>query len=401
MKRRTRAPETAAVHGASDLEKKNAPVSTPIYQTSTFAVTDNDEQQRVTSTDRYYTRWGNPTNTVAEETVAALEGVEAARTFASGMGAITTTIMALLKAGDHIVAQRDIYGGVTKFLSQWLPRMGIETTFVNTNDYAQHAQAIRPNTKLLYLESPTNPTLRVVDLKRMAALAKQHGLVSMVDSTFGTPINQHPAEYGIDLVMHSGTKYLSGHADLTCGVVAGRLELIRQINDTRTTLGNCMDPHAAWLLIRGLKTLSVRVARQNENAMRVAQFLEQHAKVRRVHYPFLKSHPQYAIAREQMSSGGGMVTFEVEGTGEDARHVSEAMSLFTLATSLGGVESLVSIPVLTSHAMISAEQREKMGVTEQMVRLSVGIESVEDLIADLERALEAVGARQTVPVGNG
>ncbi len=399
MKRRTHRPETAAVHGAADLEKKNGPVTTPIYQTSTFAVTDNDEQQRVTSTDRYYTRWGNPTNTVAEETLAALEGVEAARTFASGMGAITSTILALLKTGDHIVAQRDIYGGVTKFFSEWLPKMGIETTFVDTTDYDQHARSIRPNTRLLYLESPTNPALRVVDMKKAAALAKQHGLISMVDSTFGTPINQHPAEYGIDLVMHSGTKYLSGHADLTCGVVCGRRERMQQLWETRTTLGNCMDPHAAWLLIRGLKTLAVRVARQNENAQGVAEFLEQHAKVQRVYYPFLKSHPQYAIAREQMSGGGGMVTFEVEGTGDDARRVSEAMRLFTLATSLGGVESLVSIPVLTSHAMISAEQRKKMGVTEQMVRLSVGIESADDLIADLERALEAVGARATVPVG--
>jgi cystathionine gamma-synthase len=396
MKPKTRRPETAAVHGGADPEKKNGPVGTPIYQTTTFEVTDNDEQQRVTTTDRYYTRWGNPTNTVAEQAVAAIEGVEAARTFASGMGAITTTILALLKTGDHIVAQRDIYGGVTKFLSQWLPRLGIETTFVDTNDYEQHARAIRPNTRMLYLESPTNPALRVVDLKKAAALARQHKLISMIDSTFGTPINQHPAEYGIDLVMHSGTKYLSGHADLTCGVVAGRRELMEQIHETRTTLGNCMDPHASWLLIRGLKTLAVRVARQNENALRVAEFLEQHAQVRRVHYPFLKSHPQHAIAREQMSGGGGMVTFEVEGGGEDARRVSEAMRLFTLATSLGGVESLVSIPMLTSHAMISAEQREKMGVTEQMVRLSVGIESAEDLIADLEHALEAVGARATV-----
>ena len=398
MKRLTHHRETTVVHGAADLEKKNGPISTPIYQTSTFEVTDNDEQQRVTSTDRYYTRWGNPTNTVAEETVAALEGVEAARTFASGMGAITSTILALLKAGDHIVAQRDIYGGVTKFFSEWLPKMGIETTFVDTTDYEQHARAVRPNTRLLYLESPTNPALRVVDMNKAAALAKQHALISMIDSTFGTPINQHPAEYGIDLVMHSGTKYLSGHADLTCGVVCGRLELMQQLWETRTTLGNCMDPHAAWLLIRGLKTLAVRVARQNENAQRVAEFLEQHAKVRRVHYPFLKSHPQYAIAREQMSGGGGMVTFEVEGTGEDARRVSEAMKLFTLATSLGGVESLVSIPVLTSHAMISPQQREKMGVTEQMVRLSVGIENADDLIADLEHALEAVGARQVFAV---
>jgi cystathionine beta-lyase/cystathionine gamma-synthase len=391
MKRKSRHLETAAVRGADDLEKKNGPVGTPIYQTSTFEVIDNDEQQRVTTTDRYYTRWGNPTNTVAEQAVAAIEGVEAALTFASGMGAITTTILALLKAGDHIVAQRDIYGGVTKFFSQWLPRVGIETTFVNTNNFDQAAQAIRPNTKMLYLESPTNPALRVVDFKKAGELARQHRLISMIDSTFGTPINQRPAEYGIDLVMHSGTKYLSGHADLTCGVVCGRQELMDQIWETRTTLGNCMDPHASWMLIRGLKTLAVRVARQNENALRVAEFLDQHGKVRRVHYPFLKSHPQHAVARAQMSGGGGMVTFEVEGRGEDARRVSEAMRLFTLATSLGGVESLVSIPVLTSHAMISAEQREEMGVNEQMVRLSVGIENGDDLIEDLERALQVVG----------
>ena len=198
MKRQKRRPETAAVRGADDLEKKNGPVGTPIYQTSTFEVTDNEEQQRVTSTDRYYTRWGNPTNTVAEEAVAAIEGTEAALTFASGMGAITTTILALLKAGDHIVAQRDVYGGVTKFFTQWLPRVGIETTLVDTNDLEQHERAIRPNTRMLYLESPTNPSLRVVDMKKMAAIARQHKLISMIDSTFGTPINQRPAEYGID-----------------------------------------------------------------------------------------------------------------------------------------------------------------------------------------------------------
>jgi cystathionine beta-lyase/cystathionine gamma-synthase len=401
MKQRKRRPETAAVRGASEMQKKNGPVAPEIYQTSTFEVADNEEQIRVTTTDRYYTRWGNPTITLAEQTVAALEGTEAALVFASGMGAITTTILSLLKAGDHIVAQRDLYGGVTKFFSEWLPKLGIETTLVDTTEYEQHERAIRPNTKLLYLESPTNPALHIVDMKKMAALAKQHGLISMIDSTFGTPMNQHPAEYGIDLVMHSGTKYLSGHADLTCGVISGRRDLIEQVGETRKTLGNCMDPHAAWLLIRGLKTLAVRVARQNENALRVAEFLEQHAKVRRVHYPFLKSHPQYAIVRQQMSGGSGMVTFEVDGSGDDARRVSEAMKLFTLATSLGGVESLVSIPVLTSHAMISAEQRAQMGITEQMVRLSVGIESVEDQIEDLERALEAVGGRVQVPVGSG
>jgi len=399
MKRQSRHPETKAVRGADDLDKKNGPLSTPIYQTSTFEVTDNEEQLRVTPTDHFYTRYGNPTNTVAEKTIAALEGVDRALTFASGMGAITTTILALLKAGDHIVAQRDIYGGVIKFLSQWLPKMGIETTFVDTTEYDQHTRAIRPNTKLLYVESPTNPTLRVVDLKTVAELAGQHKLISMIDGTFGTPINQHPAELGIDLVMHSGTKYLNGHTDLICGVVAGRADLIEKIRSTRTTLGNCMDPHASWMLVRGLKTLAVRVARQNENALRVADFLSRHAKVRSVYYPFLKSHPQYSIARRQMSGGGGMVSFEVEGTGEDARRASESMRLFTLAPSLGGVESLVSIPVLTSHAMIDSEHRKKMGVTEQLIRLSVGIENADDLIGDLEHALEAVTAPERVQVG--
>ncbi len=399
MKQRNHQPETRAVHGAADLDKKNGPLATPIYQTSTFEVTDNDEQVRATHTDHFYTRYGNPTNTVAEKTIAELEGVEAALTFASGMGAVTTTLMALLKSGDHVVAQRDIYGGVNKFLSQWLPKMGIETTFVDTTRYEQHVRAIRPNTKLFYLESPTNPTLRIVDFKKVAALAKQHKLLTMIDATFGTPINQHPAEYGIDLVMHSGTKYLGGHSDLICGAVGGRHELMERIWETRTTLGNCMDPHASWVLVRGLKTLAVRVARQNENAQRIAEFLSEHAKVRSVNYPFLKSHPQYDVARGQMRGGGGMVSFEVEGTGEDARRATEAMRLFTLAPSLGSVESLVSIPVLTSHAMIPAEERAKMGVTEQMIRLSVGIENADDLIADLERALEAVAARQQVQVG--
>jgi cystathionine beta-lyase/cystathionine gamma-synthase len=400
MKRHKFRPETESVHGAASLEKRNAPMAQPIYQTSTFQVTDSDEQLRATSTDMFYTRYGNPTHTAVESAIAELEGADAALLFASGMGAITTSILSLVKTGDHIVAQRDIYGGVTKFLSTWLPKMGIETTFVDTTDYDQHARAIRPNTKLLYLESPTNPTLRVVDLRRPVALARQHQLVTLIDSTFATPINQRPTEFGIDVVLHSGTKYLGGHTDLICGVAAGRRDLIETIKGTRTTLGGVMDPHAAFLLLRGIKTLAVRVERQNESALRVAEFLARHPKVRSVNYPFLQGHPQRALAIEQMKGGGGVLSFEVDGTGEDARHMSEALRLFTLAPSLGGVESLVSIPVLTSHAMISAEHREKMGVTEQLIRLSVGIENADDLIADLEQALAAVtSAPQQVAVG--
>jgi cystathionine beta-lyase/cystathionine gamma-synthase len=382
--------ETEAVRGGVDLSKKNGPLSTPIYQTSTFEVTDSEQQLRATHTDMFYTRYGNPTHTVAEEAIAELEGADAALLFASGMCAITTTVLSLLKAGDHVVAQRDIYGGANKFFTQWLPKLGIDTTLVDTTSYDQHERAVRPNTKLLYLESPTNPTLRVVDLKKVVAIARQHKLLTMIDSTFGTPMNQRPAEYGIDLVMHSGTKYFGGHSDLICGIVAGRQDLIDQIHETRTTLGGCMDPHAAWLLLRGIKTIAVRVQRQNHNALRVAEFLAGHSRVRSVNYPFLAGHPQHALAMAQMSGGGGVLSFEVDGSGEDTRRVVESLRLFTLAPSLGGVDSLVTIPVLTSHAMISAEDRRKMGVTEQLVRISVGIENSDDLIADLEHGLSVL-----------
>jgi cystathionine gamma-synthase len=390
MKSKNYRPETKAVRGGTDLGRKNGPLATPIYQTSTFEVVDNETQTRITPTDHFYTRYGNPTHTVAEKAIAELENTDAALLFSSGMCAITTTILALLKSGDHIVAQRDIYGGTTKFFDQWIPKLGIETTFVDTNDTEQHARAIRPNTRLLYLESPTNPTLRVVDLRKAAVLARKHKLISMIDSTFATPINCRPAEFGIDLVMHSGTKFFAGHSDLICGAVAGRQDLIDPIHSTRTTLGGTMDTHAAWLLLRGIKTVAVRVQRQNESALAVARFLEKHPKVRQVHYPFLENHPEHAIAKSQMQGGGGVVSFEVHGTGKDALRFSEALHLFTLAPSLGSVDSLVTIPVITSHSMISAEQRAKMGVTEQMVRLSVGIENVEDLIDDIQNAFNVV-----------
>jgi cystathionine beta-lyase/cystathionine gamma-synthase len=399
MKRHRFHPETESVHGSKSFEKRNAPMAQPIYQSSTFQVTDSDEQLRATHTDMFYTRYGNPTHSAVEGAIAQLEGTDAALLFASGMNAITTSILALVKSGDHIVAQRDIYGGVTKFLSTWLPKLGVETTFVDTTEYDQHERAIRPNTKILYLESPTNPTLRVVDLRRAVAIARKHDLLTLIDSTFATPINQRPAEFGIDLVLHSGTKFFGGHTDLICGAAAGRRDLIDKIHETRTTLGGVMDPHAAFLLLRGIKTLALRVERQNHSALRIAEFLVQHPKVRSVNYPFLKGHPQRALAAEQMKGGGGVLSFEVDGTADDTKKASESLSLFALAPSLGGVESLVCLPVLTSHAMISADQRQKMGVTDQLVRLSVGIENTDDLIADLDRALAAVSAaRQQVAV---
>lgn len=390
MKKHKFGRETETVRGGSSLHKKNAPLATPIYQTSTFEVTDSQEQVRATDSDRFYTRYGNPTHTVAETSIAELEGADAALLFSSGMAAITTTFLSLVKAGDHIVAQRDIYGGVTKFLTQWLPKYGVETTFVDTNDIEQHERAICPNTKLIHIESPTNPIVKIVDLEKIAALAKKHGLLTTIDSTFATPINCRPIEWGIDLVLHSGTKYMGGHADIICGVAAGRRDLIDQIHHARTTLGCCMDPHAAFLLLRGIKTLAVRVERQNQNALRVAEFLSQHPSVARVHYPMLESHPQRELARKYLAGAGGVLSFEVDGTLEDACRVSEALNLFTLAPSLGGVESLVSMPVLTSHAMIDPELRRKMGVTDQMIRISVGIENADDLIADLEQGLSVL-----------
>ncbi len=393
MKSHEHRPETEAVRGAADLSKKNGPLSTPIYQTSTFEVTDSEQQVRATHTDMFYTRYGNPTHTVVEDALAKLEGADAALLFASGMTAITTSILSIVKAGDHIVSQRDIYGGVTKFFTQWLPKLGIETTLVDSTDYVQHERAIRPNTKILYLESPTNPTLRVIDLKKVSAIAKQHNLISMIDSTFATPINQRPTEFGIDLVLHSGTKYFAGHSDLICGVAIGRQDLIDRIHETRTTLGGNMDPHAAWLLLRGMKTLAVRVQRQNESALRIAQYLAKHPQVRSVNYPFLQTSPQYGLATQQMTGGGGVLSFELDGTAEETLRFTEALRLFTLAPSLGGVDSLVTVSVLTSHAMISAEERRQMGVTEQLIRLSVGIENVDDLIADLEQGFAAVGSK--------
>ncbi len=385
-------PETEAVRGGTDLSRKNGPLATPIYQTSTFESADIAAAIKSTTTDMFYTRYGNPTTTVAEGAIAELEGADGALLFASGMGAVCTAVMALVKSGDHIVAQRDVYGGTVKFLHTWLPKFGVETTFTDSTDYDEYARAIRPNTRLLYLESPTNPTLKIVDLHKAASLAKQHNLITMVDGTFATPINQRPLEFGIDLVVHSGTKYFGGHSDLICGMVAGRHDLIQRIHETRTILGVTMDPHAAWLLLRGVKTLAVRVQRQNESALRIARFLAGHKGVRQVHYPFLEGHPQYRLALAQMRGGGGMLSFEMEGSGEDARRLVESLRLFTLAVSLGGVDSLVTLPLYSSHAMVSGEQRERMGINDRLIRLSVGIENADDLIADLEQAFACVSS---------
>lgn len=325
-----------------------------------------------------------------ESAIADLEGADAALVFSSGMAAITTAFLAVLGSGDHIVAQRELYGGTFDFLTNWAPRFGIEITFVDAESTAEFSSAIRLNTKIIFVETPTNPTLKLVDLESIGALGKRREVLTFIDNTFATPVNQRPIELGIDVVLHSATKYLGGHSDIVCGAVAGAKEFIIKLREARITFGGTMDPHASWLLLRGLKTLAIRVERQNENALRVAEFLEKHRLVKRVHYPFLNSHPNFTLAQTQMSGGGGLLSFEIHGGAEEARHFVESLNLFSLAGSFGGVESLATIPALTSHAMLSQEDKLKTGVTNRLIRLAVGVEHADDLISDLKHAFECL-----------
>ncbi len=296
-----------------------------------------------------------------------------------------------MRAGDHVVAQRALYGGTYEFFLHWFPRLGLQVTFVESGEIQEFASALRPNTKLIYLESPSNPLLQLVPLETVAALARKERLLSFIDNTFASPINQRPHALGIDVVLHSATKFLSGHSDLISGAVTGRRQLLQEIRTARRVWGGVMDPHAAWLLLRGLRTLSVRVERQNRNALRVAQFLDHHPRVSRVHYPFLETHPAYALARKQMAGGGGVLSFEIAGTAKDARRFVEALTLFALSGSLGGIESLVTMPALTTHAMLPREEQLRLGISDQLVRLSLGLEAAEDLLADLDQGLGQLG----------
>jgi cystathionine beta-lyase/cystathionine gamma-synthase len=396
-KRRSLHLGTRAVHGQGRAPRASGPVVTPIFQSATFAAESLEDQLRLRTADRYYTRYGNPTHTEAETRLAALEGAEKGLVFSSGMAAMASILAATLVKGDHLVAQRELYGGTFTLLAHWLPRWGIETTFVDAANPGAFAAAVRKETRLVLVESPTNPTLKIVDLKRVTGLARERGLLSVIDNTFATPVNQRPHEWGFDLVAHSATKYLSGHSDIICGAVTGSAALLASIAEARRDFGGVMDPHATWLLIRGLKTLGLRVERQNENALRLANFLARHPRVRHVHYPFLESHPQNALARSQMSGGGGVLSFELEGSTDETQRVVESLRLFTLAGSLGGAESLVTLPALTTHATLSPEERRAAGISDRLVRVAVGIEESEDLIADLDEALGHLEA--TVPLG--
>ncbi len=391
MKRNT-SPATRAVHGGGPTPRVNQPVVPPLHLSATFESKDVDEQVELEErkADTFYTRYGNPTLSLAEKVVADLEGTESAAVFSSGMAAITTTLLAHLKAGDHAVFQREIYGGVHRFANEILPAYGVSVDWFEAMDADGAERSLRENTKILYLESPTNPTLKLVDIERVARMARRRGVPSFIDSTFASPFNTRPHELGVDGVLHSATKYLGGHSDLLAGALAGSRALVSRVKSHLRVLGGILDPHAAYLLLRGMKTLELRVGRHNENALEVARYLLGHDRVRAVHYPMLESHPQLELARRQMKGGGGVLSFEVEGGLGEAKKFANALELVRVAPSLGSVESLLSIPCLTSHAMLSPEERRRAGIADGLVRLALGVESPEDLVADLGQALDAI-----------
>jgi cystathionine beta-lyase/cystathionine gamma-synthase len=322
--------------------------------------------------------------------MAALEGAEAALMTASGMGAISTTVLTLVGQGDHVVAQQNHYAGTTSLLRDLLPRFGVEVTFVDQTEVAEFEKAIRPNTKLIVVESPSNPLMRLTDMRAIAEIAKSRSILTFAENTFGTPINQRPLELGMDIVMHSGTKYLGGHSDLMAGVVVGAKPLLEKIWNTSLLLGSILGPFDGWLLLRGLRTLSVRVERQNRTALTVARFLEAHSKVARVYYPGLESHPQHELARRQMSGFTGILSFELKGGLDAAKRLVAGVRLASYAASIGGTESLIVCPAMMLAHQMSEEQFEKVGVHPGLVRLSVGLEDERDLISDLEQALASV-----------
>lgn len=337
-----------------------------------------------------YLRHGNtPAAGILQRRLAALEGTESALVLSSGMAATACTLLALLRSGDHMVASQWLYGGTRRFLESELPAMGIEVTFIDPTETRAWRRAMRRTTRVLFVESPVNPTTRVIDLRPARTLAQEHGVALVVDSTFATPINWRPAEWGADVIIHSATKYLNGHHDVLAGVVCGAEAVIDEVRAKMDVWGPAPDPFAMWLFERGLKTLDVRIERQNASALRIAQWAAEHDAIDAVYYPGLASHPDHDLAKECMSGFGGMLAIEPAGGVPATARMLSRLRLFTHAASLGGVDSLVSEPRLTSHRHLSAEHREAMGVRDGFVRLSIGLENVDDLIADLSHALES------------
>jgi len=388
--RKRRSLSTRSIHAGEPRKKYADSLMTPIVQTSTYTFRNSKAIEDYTKRGKEhfeYGRYGNPTAQIAERRLADLEGAEACVVFSSGMSAITTTILSLLQSGDHIVITDDSYKKTLEFCKSYLKQFSIECTIVPFGDYEVLEKAIKKNTRFIFSESPTNPYLNVFDLVKIKRIADKHNVLTLVDSTFSTPLNQRPIEFGMDLVLQSATKYLAGHNDILAGAVLGKTELIETIRNLHKSMGGLIDPHCCYLLLRGLKTFPLRVKKQNESALRIAEFLEGHPRIKRVYYPFLKSHRHYEIAKRQMTGGGGVVTFEIKGNISTAKRFLDALKLCYIGPSFGGVETLITHPALVSYYDCTRKERYKLGITDTLFRLAVGIEDVEDLIADLQRGL--------------
>jgi cystathionine beta-lyase/cystathionine gamma-synthase len=375
--------ETKLIHAGEPNPRIDGAVTMPIFQTAMFESAGEKSYH-----DIRYLRLNNTPNHIAlHAKLAALENAEAALVTSSGMAAISTALLALLSNGDHLLAQNCLYGGTHDLVTKDLVGYGIAHDFVDASKPETWEAMLRPTTRLLYVEAIANPLMDVPDLEAVVVFAKRHGLVTLIDNTFASPINFRPAEWGFDLSLHSATKFLNGHSDLVAGAVIGRADLVTQITHRLNHLGGTLDPHACFLLHRGLKTLALRVGYQNQSALAIASFLEGHPAVRKVNYPGLESHPQHTVARKMYDGFGGMLSFEIEGGVESAERFMERMRLPVIAPSLGGIETLLTRPATTSHSGLSAAEREKVGISDTLIRVSIGIEHTDDLLADFAQAL--------------
>ncbi|WDV44975.1 methionine gamma-lyase [Clostridiaceae bacterium M8S5] len=387
---------TKTIHGGHVGDKQYGALATPVYRTSTFVFDSAEQGGRRFALEEegyIYTRLGNPTNTEVEERVAILEGADVAVSAASGMGAITTAFWTALRAGDHVVASDTLYGCTYAYLSHGLTRFGVEVTFVDVSKLEEVEKAMRPNTRVVYLETPANPTLKITDIEAVAKIAhKNENCLVFVDNTFCTPYIQKPLEHGADVVVHSATKYLNGHGDVIAGFIAGPKEFMNEVRffGLKDMTGAVMSPDDAYLILRGMKTLEVRMKKHCENAMKVAEFIENHPAVEKIYYPGLKSFPQYELAKKQMKLPGAMISFELNGGIEEGKKVMNNIHMAQLAVSLGDAETLIQHPASMTHSAYSPEDRAKAGITDGLVRLSVGLEDAEDIIFDLKQALDLI-----------
>jgi methionine-gamma-lyase len=389
--------ETLCIHAGKE-KNQHGTLATPLYQSSTF-VFDNAEQGAARfagEAEGYiYTRLGNPTTRELELKIAALEGMTDAAATATGMGAVAASTMAFLQQGDHLIASKAIYGCSFALFNHMFARYGIDVSFVDMTDHAAVEQALKPNTKMLFAETPINPNMVVLDLAFLAGFCQRNNLISVIDNTFLTPLLQKPADFGVDIVIHSATKYLNGHGDVVAGLIVSDEETIKTIKlTTLKDMGATISPHDAWLIIRGLKTLSVRMERHCSNAQRVAEFLQSHPAVRDVYYPGLPSHPGHKFIGKQMKAAGGVLAFELNASLDDSRYFINQVQLLSLAVSLGDAESLIQHPASMTHSPYTAEERHMAGISDGLIRISVGLEHVEDIIADLAQALDKMQQRQ-------